>query len=257
MKRYNLLEMVQLVGRSISSDEISTLGESIEADDIESVVLSVLEDITNRREWSWRQNQVRRGTPVGGTEVTSLELPDDCDTLQVLRYVNSTFDSPDRSYGEICYLFPEDFLALCEQQAAGVPGTSTVLIGGAEIFVRNNMAPRFYTSFKQNVVTMDSYDAELDPTGVTTANSLLTCVVGLDTSTAAGNPAYVPDMPTKFFSLWLQESQAAASQQLRKMPNERAEREARRTYVRLLDLDRVSVESARDREVDYGRKRSY
>ena len=257
MKRYTLLEMVQQVGKSISSDEISTLGESIEAEDIETIVLNVLEDIVNRREWTWRQNQVRRGTPVGGTEVTSLELPDDCDTLQVLRYRNSTDATTNRSYEEVKYIYPEDFLELCEQQAAGNPGTDTVLIGSAEIFVRNNKPPQFYTSFKQGVVMMDSYDSAVDPTGVTTANSLLTCVVGIDTSGAAGNPTYVPDMPTRFFPLWLQESQAVASQQLRKMPNDRAEREARRTYIRLLRLDRVSEESANDREVDYGRKRNY
>ena len=257
MRRYTLLEVVQEVGRSIGSDEITTLGESVEVEDIESIVIQVLEDIVNRREWTWRQNQVRRGTPVGGTEVTSLELPDDCDTLQVLRYRNSTNATTNRSYEEVKYIYPEDFLELCEQQAAGNPGTDTVLIGGAEIFVRNNKPPQFYTSFKQGVVMMDSYDSAVDPTGVTTANSLLTCVVGIDTSGASGNPNYVPDMPTRFFPMWLQESQAVASQQLRQMANDRAERESRRTYVRLLDLDRVSVEAARDREVNYGRKRNY
>ena len=87
MKRYTLLEMVQEVGRSINSDEITTLDETVDATDIKFVVLTALEDISNRREWSWRKHQLRIAVPpLSGALRVVLDLPADCDGVEQFKY---------------------------------------------------------------------------------------------------------------------------------------------------------------------------
>lgn len=260
MKRYTLLEMVQAVGASIAADEISQLDESVEAADIEIVVLEVLEDITNRREWSWRQNQMRTGTPpVMGTARTTLVLPTDCDSLEQVRYRQDKLGSTTQEYRDLLYMYPEQFLEMVRSRDTTNPKVVTMNLpsAGVPIYVYSDRPPTYYTQFEHGAIVCDAYDEEVDPTGLSADRSMLRVTVNIDTATAAGTPGWIPNIPTKFFPLWLQEAKAAASSQLRQMPNQRAEREARRTYIRLLALDEQVEAASVPKEVNYGRQYRY
>lgn len=257
MKRYTLLEMVQAVGASIGSDQFSSLGESVEAEDIEMVVLEALEDIANRREWAWRQNQMRTGTATGSsTSRTTLLLPADCDSLEQVRYRQDKLGATTQEFVEIQYLHPDQFLEFVRVRDTTNANVVTMNLPtvNVPIFVYKDRPPTYYTQFEHGAIVCDAYDAAVDPTGLSAGRSMLRVTINLDTSAAAGTPSWVPNMPTKFFTLWVQEAKAAASSQLRQMPNARAEREARRTYIRLLALDEQVEEASNPREVNYGRR---
>ena len=124
-------------------------------------------------------------------------------------------------------------------------------------YVYNDRAPSYYTQFEHGAIACDAYDKAVDPTGLSAGRTMVVATVNLDTQGAATNPAWVPDMPTKFFQLWLQEAKAAASNQLRQEPSQRYEREARRTYIQLLALDEQIVDAREDKGVNYGRPHRY
>jgi hypothetical protein len=257
MKRYTLLEMVKAVGASITADQISSLGESVEAEDIEMIVLEALEDITNRREWSWRQNQMRTGTATGSsTSRTTLLLPTDCDSLEQVRYRQDMTGATTQEYAELTYLYPEQFLELVRVRDTTNANVVTMNLPtvNVPIYVYKDRPPTYYTQFEHGAIVCDAYDEVVDPTGLSAGRSMMRVTINLDTSTAAGNATWVPNIPTKFFTLWVQEAKAAASSQLRQMQNARAEREARRTYIRLLALDEQVDKASEPREVNYGRQ---
>lgn len=257
MKRYTLLEMVQAVGASVNADQISLLRESVEAEDIEGIVLETLEDIVNRREWSWRQNQLRTGAAATAVpSQTTLLLPVDCDSLEQVRYRQDTLGDTVISYRDLTYMRPEDFLEIVRARDSTSVNVVAVVLQTANVplYIYNDRPPTYYTQFEHGAIVCDAYDAAVDPSGLSAGRSLLRVTINLDTTAAAGNPNWVPNMPTKFFTLWVQEAKAAASAQLRQMGNDRAEREARRTYVRLLSLDNQVEESTNPKEVNYGRQ---
>lgn len=260
MKRYTLLEMVQEVGRAINSDEITTLDESIDAIDIKMVVLTTLEDLTNRREWAWRRNQLRIATPpLSGALKVVLDLPSDCDAVTEFSYRTDVYGSNQATFTPLTYLSPKDFLTLVNSRNLTDPTVDTIVTtpDARPIYVYNNKAPSYYTQFDYGAIVCDAYDKAVDPTGLSAGRTMVLATVSIDTTGAATNPAWVADIPTKFFQLWLQEARAVAANQLRQTPNARFEREARRTYLRLLALDE-QVEAARvEPGVNYGRPHRY
>lgn len=259
MKRYTLLQMIQEVAASLNADEITTLDESIEAVDIKRVVLQALESISTRREWYWRQHKLRAGTiPSAGSLRVVMNLPSDCDTIEEIKYQSSADVSSLLSYKPLTYLFPEEFLALVASRNPTDPNVDTIatLPDSRPIYIYNNKAPQYYTQFAEGQIVCDSYNQDVDPTGIDAAKTMVLCTVNIDTS-GATLASWVPDIPTRFFPLWLAESIAAASVLLRQMDNGRAEREARRLMIDLTEFNEQALAARTDQGVNYARRYSH
>ena len=82
MPKKNLLQMVQFVAKKIGSDEVSALGETIEADDIQEIVLETLEDLVTRTDWEFLKDNL--DVLLDGSTNISLNIPTTAEKIQTV-----------------------------------------------------------------------------------------------------------------------------------------------------------------------------
>lgn len=223
MAKPTLLEMVQFVAKKIGSDEISALAESVEATEIEEVVREVLEDIVTRTDWEFLKD--RLGVLEDGATVISLNIPANVSKLQTVRY-NKTNDD----VRTLTYLDPQDYLHRMQKLKATEPNTTTVVVNGATLVAKTNQDPRFWTILDE-IVFVDAYDSSRDTSGVVGAQSVILFTEYFD-FTGDTSPTWVAPIPEKLVALWKQEATAEAASSIARDDNPRAERRARRQYVK-------------------------
>lgn len=259
MKRYTMLEVVQEVGRSIASDEITMMNESVEAQDITYIAVAALESLSTRREWYWRQHQVRQLTAAGGDDRTTLVLPVDVDAIEEVQYRTDIAGSNQATFTKLTFLPPDQFLQMVNSRELSNPIVDTLTVGNdsVPIFVYNERPPRYYTQFGEGAIVCDAYDSAVDASGLSAARSMLVATVNIDTTDARTTPTWVAPIPTRFFPLWLAEATASASWQLRQMQHPVAERDARRLLIDLTEFNAQVVSDRNNKGVDYGRRYSY
>jgi hypothetical protein len=259
MKRYTMLEMVQEIARSLNADEVTTLTESVESVDITNIAVSVLESLSTRREWYWRQHKVRQMTAGTGGQKTTLVLPLDVDTIEEVQYRSDIFGSNQATFVPLQFLSHDDFLVQVRSRDLAATNVDTLPLGddSVDIFVYNDRPPKYFTQFDEGAIVCDAYDIAVDPTGLSAARSMLVATVNIDTATARTTPSWVAPIPTRFFPLWLAQATATASLKLRQMQDADAERDARRLLIDLTEFNEQVKSDRTNKEVNHGRRYGY
>jgi len=251
MPKLTLLEMVAHVADKISSDEVSTLAtDSVEVEEITKLVLEVLEDIIYRNDWEFLRDRPMQLT--AGTNEIELTIPTNVKKIQTVRYrfVDAGIQSGFRT---LQYMHPDEFIQRLQNNRPTEPDTATVIINGMELYPRTNRQPRYWTSFNEQTIVFDSYDAAENPSGVEATDSTILATIYLD-FTGSDIETWVAPIPEQLFTLWKQESVAEAFVQLRQSENPRAERRSRRTYIQQIKKEPVTNKDEGSKEVNYGRK---
>lgn len=245
MPKKNLLQMVQDVGAAISSDEITALGETVEAEDIQTIVLAQLEDLVTRQDWEFLKDKL--SVLNDGTHSISLNIPDAVSNLQTVRY-----KCIDNSYRTLTYLDPLDYLHRMQQLKTTEPNSDTVVVNGVTLVAKTNQDPRFWTILNDDEVFVDAYDSSRDATGVVGSQSVILMTGYLD-YTGNDQPTWIAPIPEKLFTLWLQECIAEAFVKLRQVEDPREERKARRQYVSQSRDEATFKRDEGSQRVNYGR----
>lgn len=247
MKRYTLLELVQEVSRHIGDKERFGLDEDLRVNDIANLCISTLEGICTRRPWEFLKDRLVVPTTV--TNKTIVTLPATVTRVNGVKYKVGT------EFKELCYLLPEDFMRMTNNNVVNTE--AVVVAGGGTVYVKTNTAPRYYTSFDEKAVVLDAYDGAVSA-GVVASNVLLWCDIQLDTSGARVSGLLVndwlPDIPARLNSLWLWECVENCSTTIVGADNPRASREARRHYVMALENEPVTQRDEDNRGINYGRR---
>lgn len=249
MSKYTLLQMVQKVGRAINSDEIDALGETIEADDIQNILMDTLRDIMIRRDWEFLKD--KPATLLAGANAISLSIPTTVRHVQNVRY-RTEQDGVVSRYTTLKYMRPDDFICMLQRNSAADPAVTTITVNGVELFAQTNRPPRYWTTFDETNIYMDSYDSSIDPTGLDHTKSVILATLYLD-YTGSDAATWVAPIPEVLFQQWLQEAIADASVTLRQIENPRAERKARRLFVSNGRDEPVTHRDASQEIVNYGR----
>lgn len=247
MRKYTLLELVQEVSREIGDKERIGLDEDLRVNDIANICINVLEGICTRRQWEFLRDRIV--VPTATPSKTGVTTPDTVVRVNGVKYKVGT------QYKELCYLLPEDFLRMTDNN---VNNTEPVVVaGGGTIYVANNKAPSYYTSFNEEELVFDSYDSTVSA-GIVAANVQIWADIQLDTAGAreAGLPveSWTPDIPARLNSLWLWECIEKCYSSIVRVDNQQATREARRQYVKALDNEPKTQRDESNRSVNLGRQ---
>lgn len=246
-----LLQVVQYVGTKINSDEISSIDETIEAQDITTLCLEVLQDILNRPSGAWEFLRDRPMTLETGTTTLSLAIPENVRKIQNVRY--RIIEAGEQTgWRTLKYIYPDEYLCRLQSNKPTDPDTTTVLVNGIEVYPRTNRPPRYWTSFNESEIFLDSYDSEQNPTGLNPADSAIIATIYMDFSGSTVG-TWVAPIPELLFDVWMHEAAAEASVAFRQADDQRAERIARRSYVQALKNEPVTHRDEGSREVNYGR----
>jgi len=252
MKKMTLLEMTQNVLSAMSSDEVSSIGDTVES-------MQVAEEIRN----SFYQLYTNFNIPEleGMIHLESfsnpemphiLKIPENVASISWLKY----HDHRNNEFRYVDWMEPEEFIHRIVHQSTsdyGLYAPVRLLPGSPIMFsIKANKSPRYYTVFDDpTILVFDSYDAEHD-SHLTASDSL---AWGRKNVEFELTDDYIPPIDANMFPHLLAEAKSACFINIKEVSNSKEEQRARRQLVR--SQTRMHRTDAQDKGVfqdnDYSR----
>jgi len=225
MSKRDLLDMVQEILSDIDSDEVESIDDTVEAEQIVSILKSTYYAMMNNRNWPHLRRSIQI-TSLGDTaKPTHMKIQDGVKELCFLKYNKQKLGATKKDYGDITFLQPDHFLHKTNQEDSSSANVLTVTdTGGIELLVRTNRAPSYATSFDDEYVVFDSYDSAVDSTMQESKIQAVAYVIPAWSSA----DDFIPDLPENAFPALVEEAKSKAALRLAQKPDEKAEQEAGR-----------------------------
>ena len=226
MKR-TLLEFVQSILSDMDSEHVNSIDESLEAQQIASVIETTFYNIISARDIPEHKQTVPLISLSDSSRPTHFKYP--VNTVNIISIMYNVHTSGGLTYKEVKFIEPEDFLRMQPSSDAGstlvVPdvGSTTSLV------VFSNRMPSYYTSFDDEYIVMDSYDISQEATLV----SAKTRAFGTVYPTFTISDAFEPDLDDTMLPYLLAESKSACFSLFKSGSDPKVEQSARRlkSYV--------------------------
>lgn len=159
MKR-TLLEIVQSILNDMDSEAVNSISDTVEAQQIASVVEDVYYNIISAREIPEHKQLLQMTSLSDSAKPTHFHYPTNTKEIEKLFYNIGTSGA---NWSEVIFVEPLDFLNRMDDQATGVVVVTDVA-GGTPLYIRNDRMPSYYTSFDDYNIVMDAYDATVEST---------------------------------------------------------------------------------------------
>jgi hypothetical protein len=120
---------------------------------------------------------------------------------------------------------PSEFLEWVNARSSDATNVETITgPSGLALLIINDHSPTYYTSFDDEWLAFDSYDADVD----NTLQQVKTQCYGHIEPAFSLTDSYVPDIPAKAFPYLLSEAKSVAFNALRQAANAKEEQRSRR-----------------------------
>lgn len=220
-----LLAIVQEILSDMDSDDVNSIDDTEEAGQVATIVKSTYFAMIANRNWP----HTRRGLQVGAFSdpltPTHMKLQDAVKELCFINYDSQKLGATRKDYQKIRYLQPDEFLRRANQEDDSLATVQLVTDpSGISFSVRNDRAPRFYTSFNDEDLVFDAFDSEVDSSLQESKVQAQAYVIPTWTAT----DSFVPDLPDEAFPSLIEEAKSKAMFKLKQMVDRKAEQESDR-----------------------------
>jgi hypothetical protein len=161
-----LLDVVQGILNKLDSDAVSSIGDTVEADQIADLVRQVYFDIID--EYSLPGQRILT-TLEGLSDLTKpnvLKIPDNTSSLLTFEYDTRLTSEDAIRYTPVCYMLPAEFLRMVNQRNSNDTDRFLVVnvVPNVSIITDVTQAPQKWTSFNDEHIVTDSYNAAIEST---------------------------------------------------------------------------------------------
>lgn len=153
-----LLQVVQSILSDMDSEEVNSISDTVEAQQIASVVEDTYYNIIAARDIPEHKKLMSLTALADSSRPTHFRYPDN--TKQVERVDYNVGTGSEKDFREIPFVDHKYFLDHMNEDGVVVETVSDNI----DIFVSNDRAPSYYTSFDDYHIIMDSYDASVEST---------------------------------------------------------------------------------------------
>lgn len=251
--KLTLLEIVQDVLNILESDEVTSISDTVESEEVAFHARAVLYDLIEQRVIP----ELFQLTPLTGLADTAhpnyFIIPDAIEEISWTKYnVKLQGDTRD-NYQDLIYWDPKTFIDRSWQQDSSDSNIRTITdFGGVTYLVRSNKAPQYWTSFDDLHVVCDSYDSAID-TLYLLGNKTL--AYGKKLVVWTMEDMFIPPIDDSLFPLYLNELKAYCFTNMKQQTNQKLEQHARRHLIQMQnDKHRFSGLNSRIGVRGYGRK---
>lgn len=243
--KYTLLELTQAVLSSMDSDEINSITDSVESQQVVEVIKTVYDDIISRGDLTTNKTIFNLTASTDPLKPILMTKPENIERIEWVKYDTQDLDDTVPNWTNLTYLPPVDFIDYMHSgnlEGDDIESFTHAMDGFVLTFTfRNNIAPHYYTSFNDTEIFFDSYDAEVD----STLQSSKSLCYGLKVTEFEKTDSFVPDLQPQQFALLLNEAKSLAWAELKQAGHEKAEQSARRNW-RHLQKTRMEVPNSED-----------
>jgi len=150
--------MVQSILSDMDSEDVNSISDTVEAQQIASVIQDTYFNIIAAREIPEHKQMLQLTSLSDSQKPTHFRYPNNTKEIEKLFYNTSYTGS---TYTEVYFLEPIDFLNRVDQSATNTMQVQTVA-GNVPVFIVTDRMPKYYTSFDDDSIIMDSYDSSVE-----------------------------------------------------------------------------------------------
>jgi hypothetical protein len=248
--KMTLLTMVQNILSDMDSEEINSISDSNEAEQIAKVIENTYFNLISTRVIPEHAQAIKMVSYSSSARPTHFSFPNRVKNIEFLDY-NVSEAVGGVEYKRLTYLEPDEFFGLSDNRnslAANVVQVNDVQADSI-LLIRNDVMPEYYTSFDDENVVLDSYKASVD----STLTSAKTRAYGTKYPTFdAFSDSFIPDIDDVMFPYLLAEAKSTAMSLFKSGADPKIEQSARRQKV-YVQNDMHKVNKGRPKN-NYGRR---
>lgn len=231
--KYTVLDLTQAVLSSMDSDEVSSINDTVESQQVVEIIKTVIDDMTSRGDLQTNKTVFNLTASNDDTKPILMVKPDDIDRIEWIKYNVMTATDTYDVWDVLTYLPFEAFIErmhMLNTSDSNVASFQHVFDSNSIKFVyRNDTAPQYYTTFDDNTIFFDSYDSTVD----TTLQSSKTLCYGNKATSWEASDTFVPNLQPQQFALLLSEAKSLAWAELKQTVHTKAESMARKNWMHL------------------------
>lgn len=254
MKR-TLLDLTQDVLSAMESDEVNSIADTVEAQQVVRVIRRAYFDIIDRLALPHQKSVYNLLASTDSDKPTLMTLPDGYNTLEWLRYDKQTVATPRVTFE---FVYPLSFVEFSNMMYnlstddddvfsfSHTVGSNLITFLG-----KDSHSPTYYTTFDDGTIIFDSYDSDVD----TTLQSSKTLAYGVENVAWSNSDVFVPDLDDSQFPLLLNEALSMAFAEMKQTQHAKAEQSAHRQWVvQQKKKEKIKTLSEFDKLPNYGRR---
>ncbi len=249
MAKYTALELVSEMLSAIGSDEVEAIDDTTEARQAYDQLKIAYDELIASRQWEFRRQNFLLDSYQRSAQPTRFTIPSQVSEIVYLKYNGK----------ELYYLMPREFQSLSDERTSGDSNVVSFVYNGANVRVMNDRAPRYWTSFDDEVIFFDAFETDEETTGFMTSAKCsgygVVDVCKFPTSDIADE--FIPELPEKFFPLLRAMARERAFFYLKQMDTPSDTRFIRKQKIH---LNKTEARTRRGTGIvqdtpDYGRRR--
>jgi len=161
-----VLELVQDILSETGGDEINSIEDTQEALDIATIMRQVYNEMID--EFSLPSTKTLQAlSGLGDTDRPNfMQIPDESYDIKWIKYDNRLDVAGNKFYSDIQYMAPDEFVTLVNNNPSTDTDNYLTVMYEANIplIINKTKGPTYWTSFDDNYIVFDSYNADIDST---------------------------------------------------------------------------------------------
>lgn len=231
--RYTLLELTKAVLSSMDSDEVNSINDTVESQQVVEVIKTVYDDIISRGGLQSNKTLFNLTASNDPSKPILMLKPNGIDRIEWVKYDVRKDNETVPVWNTLSYMPIEEFIDYIHSYRQGETNVETfthVFDGFTVDFVyRNDTAPLYYTTYDDEQIFFDAYDNTVD----NTLQSSKTLCYGNKPTDFQKTDSFVPELQPQQFALLLNESKSLAWAELKQTIHQKAEATARKNWSHL------------------------
>jgi hypothetical protein len=249
MAKLTLLEIVQDILNDLDSDEVNSINDTIEAQQVAQIVKTTYNNIIDGKHWPHLYELFVFEGLANTLKPNYLKIPDTIVSIEWMKYNTRKISDTKDMFTDIIYKSPFDFVDLVNKRDSSLSTIQVVSdFSGVTLNIQNDKAPQFYTSFDDQYILFDSFDSGVDTTVMASKSSGW----GRREATFTISDSFIPDLPTQVFSYLLAEAKSTSFSIMKQALNVKAEQNSKTQRYRM-SQDAWRIKKG-IQYPDYGRK---
>lgn len=252
--QYSLLEIVQQILGAIDGDEVNSIDDTVEANQIAILLRGVYYDIASDISLPQLDTLLEINASTDPDKPCLMTVPSTVVHIDWIKYDNRADGDTNPLYKDVKFLPIRDFIektqALQDETNTDV---QTITFNGEQhdFIYRTDKFPEYFTVVDDYQVLFDSYDSSID----TTLMKSKTMCFGQTFPVFSLTDDFVPELSPQQYSYFINKAKVRAFAELKQASNQEAASEARRQKVILQKKKRVTPDMSEfDILPKYGRK---
>lgn len=248
MAKMTLLEITQEILSDMNSDNVNSINDTIEAQQVVQIAKRTFFNMVNERILPHTAGFFNLTALVNPAKPTHVRIEDNVIRIESIKYdCRKTVGEP-VDPKELTYMTPKEFADFVMARNPQNPNVTTVL-DTLPLFIINDAHPTYWTSFDDKTIVFDSYNQEVD----TTIQSSKCYAYGEREPVWSSIDEFVPDIPAKMFPYFVSETKSMCFYTIKEAPHQKVEQHATRQRM-WLSGEKFRAGGKRIKYPNYGRK---